>query len=224
MENNLTIPQKIELNASINRITSDLQKGKKLIRLHSGQYCFIVGKKLRQVEHPAIDKLMEDKKLHETFKFRGVRHYRLIALLFSILYFTGCKNEDGIKPYVPPAHINQVQFVHNKCTDRWAIRTLIKISGKYKDTFYLGAEGCLSCSGCIVIFTDIRSNPYPDSLDNVKIGCEKTFPTKDSAMSFWNRVQKDRKAKSDAIDKQRIADSLDKVRKDSICKCLHSYE
>jgi hypothetical protein len=70
--------QQIELKSAINRIVADLAKGKKLVRLMSGKFCFIVGNRFRQLEHQAIDKLIEEKMLHETFKSRGIRHYQLI--------------------------------------------------------------------------------------------------------------------------------------------------
>lgn len=70
--------QQIELHSAINRILKDLDGGKKLIRLLSGHFCFIVGSKFRFVEYSAVDRLIEEKMIHETFKFKGVRHYQLI--------------------------------------------------------------------------------------------------------------------------------------------------
>lgn len=67
-----------DLLSATKRIASDLAKGKKLVRLVSGKFCFIIGKKFIEVEHAAIDKLMEEKLLHETFKFRGIRYFQLI--------------------------------------------------------------------------------------------------------------------------------------------------
>lgn len=61
---------KIELKSTANRIVSDLAKGKKLIQLVSGQFYFIVGDKLRNLEQPAINQLIEDGALRKTFTHR----------------------------------------------------------------------------------------------------------------------------------------------------------
>jgi hypothetical protein len=70
--------ENFELKSTSNRIMSDLLKGKKLVRLASGQYCFIVGDKFRPLEHSAINKLMEEKMINKTFALRGITHYQLV--------------------------------------------------------------------------------------------------------------------------------------------------